>query len=367
MDYELGQLYEDVARRVDALRGSLDLGSRKDEISRLENVMGEPGFWDDKERQKKVISALKFEKSIVEPFERILRDAEDLEVLREFAEEEDNEDQTNEFADAVQKLATRVKSFELLTLLSGEHDRGDCFVIISAGEGGTDACDFVAILLRMYSAWAKNKGYEVELIDEAPGEEAGYRSVTFAVKGPFAYGNLQGEIGVQRLVRFSPFNADAKRQTSFAGVDVIPMVEDESKIEIDMNDVRIDIFCASGAGGQHVNKTASAVRMTHNPTGIVVSCQNERSQHQNRAQAIKLLAAKLGRREEEERAAKQKENRASKGKAGFGQRIRSYFIHPETRVKDERTEYSTSAVHKVLGGDIDELIETYLRWKFEEN
>ena len=236
---------------------------------------------------------------------------------------------------------------------------------INARDGGTDANDWAEMLLRMYTQWAQKNDYDIALIDRQDNEEAGINSATIVIRGPMAYGYLKGENGIHRLVRISPFNSEGKRQTSFAAVDVAPEVADEEEIEINKEDIREDTYCASGAGGQHVNKTESAVRLTHLPTGVVAACQNERSQHQNRALAYKMLRAKLVRRREEQNEAKQAAKYQSQSKVGFGSQIRSYFLHPDQRVKDTRTGYGETNFHSVLDGNLEGFFNSYLQWRMK--
>jgi peptide chain release factor 2 len=266
----------------------------------------------------------------------------------------------------VDKLERQLEQRQLAAMLGGPHDQAGAILTINARDGGTDANDWAEMLLRMYTQWALKDEYDVELIDRSDNDEAGINSATIAVRGPFAYGYLKGEAGGHRLVRISPFNAEGKRQTSFAAVDVSPEVAENEEVEIDESDVRVDTFRASGAGGQHVNKTDSAIRMTHFPTGIVVQCQNERSQHKNRAQAWKMLRSRLARVEEEKREAEQAQRYKSQAKVGFGAQIRNYFLHPDQRVKDSRTGFSEGSFHSVLDGNIQGFLDAYLRWRAKQ-
>jgi peptide chain release factor 2 len=263
----------------------------------------------------------------------------------------------------IERLERVVEDLKLKALLSGRHDAAGAIVSIHARDGGTDANDWAEMLLRMYLQWAQKNDYEVEVIDRQDNEQAGIHNATIAVRGPMAYGYLRGETGMHRLVRISPFNAEGKRQTSFAAVDVSPEISDTIEIEIDEADVREDTFRASGAGGQHVNKTSSAIRLTHNPTGIVVQCQNERSQHKNRATAWKMLRARMARIEEEKREAEEAAKYQKQAKTGFGSQIRNYFLHPDQRVKDVRTKYQMGNFHAVLDGNIQGFLESTLRWR----
>jgi len=263
----------------------------------------------------------------------------------------------------IQRLETLLDELEVKALLDGPLDGNAAILTINARDGGTDANDWAEMLLRMYTAWAQKNDYQVDLLDRQDNEEAGINSASIAVRGPAAYGYLKGESGMHRLVRISPFNAEGKRQTSFAAVDVSPEVSDSVEVELDDDDIREDTFRASGAGGQHVNKTSSAIRLTHLPTGIVVQCQNERSQHKNRATALKMLRSRLARLEEEKREAEQAAKYNEMPKVGFGSQIRNYFLHPDQRVKDARTGHMVGSFHSVLDGNIQGFLEAYLRWR----
>jgi peptide chain release factor 2 len=323
--------------------------------------MAAPGFWDNPEAAQQVVTELKALKGILGPAEDLTRRMGDLQALYELASEDGGDEMVLETAAEVRKLTADLERLELRTLLSAPHDAGNCYFSIHAGAGGTESCDWVAMLLRMYLRYFESIGYSVAEIDRLDGEEAGIRSISLHVSGPYAYGYLSCERGVHRLVRVSPFDAQGRRHTSFASVDVLPELED---IEVDVDwaaDVREDTYCASGAGGQHVNKTASAVRLTHLATGIVVQCQNERSQHKNRAEARKMLGAKLYQNEEAKRDADLAKLYGNKGEIAFGYQIRSYVLYPYQLVRDERTDLKSSATGKILDGDIQEFIDAYLR------
>jgi peptide chain release factor 2 len=279
----------------------------------------------------------------------------------ELAEEDDSI--AGEVRSEVDRLEEKVEELELKSLLNGPHDASGALLTIHARDGGTDANDWADMLLRMYTHWAQKNDYGIELLDRDDNEQAGINTATLAVRGPMAYGYLKGETGIHRLVRISPFNAEGKRQTSFAAVDVSPEIADDIKIEIDEEDVRTDTYRASGAGGQHVNKTSSAVRLTHLPTGVVVACQNERSQHKNKATAWKMLRAKLMQIEEEKREAALAAKHESKARVGFGSQIRNYFLHPDQRVKDARTGHYVGSFNSVMDGNIQEFLDSYLRWR----
>ena len=323
--------------------------------------MSEPTFWDKPERAQQLIGELKSLRTLLKPLIEVGQAAEQLNGLLEFAAEDDSV--AAEVAVEIEKLEASLADLQLKSLLNGPHDAAGAIMSIYARDGGTDANDWAEMLLRMYSQWAAKNGYQVELLDRKDDEVAGIQSASVAIRGPMAYGYLKGETGIHRLVRISPFNAEGKRQTSFAALDVSPELAKEEEVEIPDKDVREDTFCASGAGGQHVNKTESAVRLTHLPTGIAVSCQNERSQHKNRSIAWKLLKSKLARFEEEKQEAADAEKYKNKARSGFGSQIRNYFLHPDQRVKDARTGFSVSHFHTVLDGNIQGFLDSYLRWR----
>ena len=299
-------------------------------------------------------------KDEVEIWEKEANAIEEAALLLEIAEEEGDKEEIKDVEKKLLKLEKNIQQIELKKMLSGEDDNKNAFVHINAGAGGTEAQDWVEMLLRMYLRWAESHGFKTEIVDILPGEEAGIKNVTFAVNGKYAYGYLKAEIGIHRLVRISPFDTGKRRHTSFASVFVYPETSDEIHIEIDEKDLKIDTFRSSGAGGQHVNKTDSAVRITHIPTGIVAQCQNERSQHKNKAMALKILKAKLIEKERREREQKKVELHSSKKDIAWGSQIRSYILHPYKMVKDLRTGYETSNVNAVLDGDIDDFIKAYL-------
>jgi peptide chain release factor 2 len=323
--------------------------------------MGEPGFWDNQEKAQATVAELKTLGGLVKPIADLDKSLDDLNVMLEMAAEEP------EFAAEVpaelDRLDQVLAELELKGLLNGPFDASNAIVTINARDGGVDAHDWAEMLLRMYIQWSKKHDFDVEIMDRQDNEEAGISTATIAVRGGMAYGYLRGETGMHRLVRISPFNAEGKRMTSFAAVDVSPEVNDDFAVEIKDEDVRIDKFCSSGAGGQHVNKTASAIRLTHAPTGIVVQCQNERSQHKNLATAYKMLRARLVRLEEERREAESAAKYQSQAKTGFGSQIRNYFQHPDQRIKDQRTGYGETHFQSVMDGDIQGFLDAVLRWR----
>ncbi|ATD47714.1 peptide chain release factor 2 [Clostridium perfringens] len=321
--------------------------------------MQEAGFWDDVQKAQEVTQEAKRVKDKIDKFRNLNERIDDVEVLKELMEEND-EETAKEIISEVKALSKEIDTLKIETILSGEYDRNDAILTLHTGVGGSDANDWTEMLLRMYTRWCEKKGYSLETIDYLPGDEAGVKSVTLKVKGEFAYGYLKAEKGIHRLVRISPFNANGKRQTSFASVEVLPELTSDQDIEINPVDLRIDTYRAGGAGGQHVNKTESAVRITHIPTGIVVQCQNERSQFSNRDTAMGMLKSKLI--ELKERAHKEKiEDLTGELKdMGWGSQIRSYVFHPYSMVKDHRTNVETSNVNGVMDGDIDNFIIAYL-------
>lgn len=324
--------------------------------------MGEPGFWDDNETAQRTVAELKALKTIVAPMKDLTRSSEDLEVLFEMADEDPSV--AAEVTAELDRLENVLDDLELKALLNGPNDAAGAILTINARDGGTDANDWADMMLRMYSAWAVDNGYTIELLDRQENEEAGINHASIAIRGPMAYGYLKGEEGMHRLVRISPFNSEGKRQTSFAAVSVAPEIDDSIDIDIEDKDVREDRYRAGGAGGQHVNKTDSAIRLTHLPTGVVVQCQNERSQHQNRATAWKMLRAKLARIEEERREAEDAKKYETQARTGFGSQIRNYFLHPDQRVKDARTGHYVGNFNSVMNGsELQGFFDAFLRLK----
>jgi len=327
--------------------------------------MAAPDFWNHREEAQQVVAELKGLKALLKPLEGVSKASDDLAAMIEMAAED--EGFAAEVPAELTRLERAVEQLEAKALLSGPLDANAAILTINARDGGTDANDWAEMLLRMYLGWAQRNDYQTALLDRQDNEEAGINSATIAIRGPMAYGYLKGEAGMHRLIRISPFNAEGKRQTSFAAVDVSPEVSEEINIEIRDEDIREDVFRARGAGGQHVNKTSSAIRLTHLPTDIVVQCQNERSQHKNRATAMKMLRARLARLEEEKREARQAAKYDRLPKVGFGSQIRSYFLHPDQRVKDARTGHLVTNFHSVLDGNIQEFLEAYLRHRTRQN
>jgi peptide chain release factor 2 len=328
----------------------------------LEQKMSAPGFWDDQERAQEVVSQLSAVKSLIEPVKKVSKAVKDLGELFELAYEEGDEETLASVAGELAGLSKECDRIEVSGMLSGPDDMKSCFFSIHAGAGGTESCDWANMLLRMYSRYFEQNSLKFEEMYLTPGEEAGIRSTTLKVSGPFAFGKLSCETGVHRLVRISPFDSQSRRHTSFAAVDVIPEHED-GDVEIDEGDLRVDYYRAGGAGGQHVNKTSSAVRITHEPTGIVVQCQNERSQHKNKAQAMKMLRARLYMLEQQKRDAELAKLYSNKGEIAWGNQIRSYVLQPYQMVKDHRTDEQTGNVDAVLDGEIERFIESYLRYR----
>jgi peptide chain release factor 2 len=324
-------------------------------VAELESSMGEPGFWDDQRRAAEISAEHARMSKRLETYEALTREYEEARELFEL-----DGSLQDEIAEHLQPIQRELDRLRLDALFSGEYDAGDALVTIHAGEGGTDAQDWAEMLVRMYLRWAERRGFKAELVEASPGEEAGLKSAAITVQGENAYGTLKAERGVHRLVRLSPFDSAHRRQTSFAQVIVAPLVGDEAEIEISDDDLRIDTYRASGAGGQHVNKTDSAVRITHLPTGIVVQCQNERSQSSNKQTALRMLRSRLAELAEEERELELARERGEAQNTGFGSQIRSYVLHPYQMVKDHRTDYEVGNAEGVLDGDLDGFIQAYL-------
>jgi len=337
------------------------LAGKRRQLQALMAKTEEADFWNDIESAQKHMQLISQVRQTIEPWEELRARWEDLQVLAELAVEEGDDSVEQEIRQGVQEIRRQLAALELKTFLAGKHDRATAVLTITAGAGGTESCDWAEMLLRMYQLWADRHGYDFQVVSFVEGEGAGFRNVTARVVGEFAYGYLKAEAGVHRLVRISPFDASKRRHTSFASVDVIPEIDDDVEVVISPEDLRIDTFRSSGAGGQHVNKTDSAVRITHLPTGIVVQCQNERSQHANRRTAMRVLRARLAQLERQKQNQEIENLRGNRGKIDFGSQIRSYVMMPYKMVKDHRTGVETSDVDGVLNGDIDGFIQAYLQ------
>ena len=345
---------------LEELHGKLDIEHKKSRIEEIERQLEEPGFWDNTDKSSQTMKHLKDLQASVKQIEAMFQDHEDLLMLIEMSQEEADDSVIEEIETDFARFEAEFESLRLETLLTGEYDHNSAIVTLHAGAGGTESNDWCGMLYRMYTRWAEKKGFTVTVLDFLEGDVAGVKGVTFEVNGLNAYGYLRSESGVHRLVRISPFNAAGKRQTSFASCDVIPDIEEDVDVEINDDDLRIDTYRASGAGGQHVNKTSSAIRITHIPTGIVVQCQNERSQFQNKDKAMAMLRAKLYLLKQAEQADKVSGIRGEMKGIDFGSQIRSYVMQPYTMVKDHRTKCEISNVTEVLDGSIDPFINAYL-------
>ena len=344
------------------VKAALDLVNKQQKIQELEREMEAPDFWNDPSVSQKKMQELKSMKDDVSTYAGLEMGYEDIETMIEMGYEENDASLIPEIRQMLDDFITTYEAIHLKTLLSGEYDGKKAIVSLHAGAGGTESCDWASMLFRMYSRWADKKGFSLTVLDSLDGEEAGIKSITFEVNGENAYGYLKSEKGVHRLVRISPFNAAGKRQTSFVSCDVMPDIDEDIDIEIKDDDIRIDTYRSSGAGGQHINKTSSAIRITHFPTGIVVQCQNERSQFQNKDKAMQMLKAKLYLLRQEEQMAKAAGIRGEVTEIGWGNQIRSYVMQPYTMVKDRRTGVESGNVDNVMDGDIDIFINGYLKW-----
>ncbi|MGE3316101.1 MAG: peptide chain release factor 2 [Planctomycetaceae bacterium] len=368
MNQDLHDACQQLTQRIIHLRDSLDYAGQQKRLEEISEKQAAPGFWDNQEKAQVVVAEQRRLTLALKPLKSLVAGLDDLGVLMEFAESDDTGESEKELEALVKTLSAEVEATELQSAMAEPEDAFNAYVAIQAGEGGTDSADFAMMLLRMYQRWAEVRGFDSELLEMSEGEEAGIRNATLVIKGDYAFGYLKGETGNHRLIRISPFDSAGRRQTSFAAVDVTPEVGDDVNIEVNFDeDVREDTYRAGGAGGQHVNKTSSAIRLTHLPTGVVVQCQNERSQHKNRALARKMLIAKLYQIEQEKRAAETAARRGLKSKIGFGgETIRNYVLHPEQYVKDTRTGHKAGNPSVVLDGDLDPFIEAYLRWSLAE-
>ncbi len=345
------------------LGGIFDADTLKKEIDELESVTSQPEFWNSRETAEKTLSRLKHLRGKYEPWMELHRDVEEIEELFKLAKEERDERLEAEISTQLEKYCDLHDQLKLVELLGDKFDENSAFLTIHSGAGGTEACDWVNMLLRMYNRWAERKGYRVDILDLIEAE-GGVKSITFQISGDYAYGYLHGETGIHRLVRISPFDSSARRHTSFASVYASPVIDDDIEVDIRPEDLRIDTYRAQGAGGQHINKTDSAVRITHLATGIVVQCQNERSQHKNKAMAMKVLKSRLYEHYREERDAEQEKHADEKKDISWGNQIRSYVFHPYSMIKDHRTKHETGNVHAVMDGSIDKFIEAYLKFKW---
>ncbi len=328
--------------------------------------MSQPGFWDNQDSAKKIVSKLSALKVVIDPFLGAEKKVKDVAELFDVAVSENDQQILTEIEKDSALLEKSCAQIELTGLLSGPDDMKNCFFSIHAGAGGTESCDWVSMLLRMYTRFFQQNKFSCEELDLLAGEEAGLRSVTLKVSGPFAFGKLSCEAGVHRMVRISPFDANKRRHTTFAAVDVMPEYDDDIAIEIDEKDLRLDFYRAGGAGGQHVNKTSSAVRITHFPTGIVTQCQNDRSQHRNKAEAMKMLKGKLYMLEQQKRDSELAKLYGNKGEIAWGNQIRSYVFQPYQLVKDHRTDFQTGNINAVMDGDIEDFIDSYLQYRTEQ-
>ena len=362
---ELEQYTQDVAdirKSLVAAGEALHIDHIKEQIAELTEEMNQPEFWNDTERSTRVNQKLGSLKNKVEHYEKLLSSADDIEVMMDLAKEENDDDMVAEVGEELSRLKEQADALELETLMRGDYDDSDAILSLHAGAGGTEAQDWTQMLYRMYTRYCEKMGFTVKVLDYLDGDEAGVKSVTFEVSGDHAYGYLRGEKGVHRLVRISPFDANARRHTSFSSLDVSPILEDdEGDIEINMKDVRVDTYHSSGAGGQNVNKTSSAVRMTHFPTGIVVACQTERDQVQNRATCLKMLRSKLLELREREKEQQMADIKGEMKKIEWGSQIRSYVFQPYTMVKDHRTGYESGNIDDVMNGNLEGFVTSYLK------
>ena len=353
----------DLKPQLDDLREALGLEKAKEEIAELEKQAAAPDFWDDPENSQKVLRRTSERKAMVEKYERLYALYEDTDTLIELAAEEDGGDLLPEIKEHFDRFGQELEEQKLATLLNGEYDANNAILTFHAGAGGTEAQDWVEMLYRMYTRWAERHGFQYKILDYLDGDEAGIKSASILIEGLNAYGFLKSEAGVHRLVRVSPFDASGRRHTSFASVEVMPEIDDTIEIDISPDDLRVDTYRSGGAGGQHINKTDSAVRITHLPTGIVVSCQNERSQHQNRDVAMKMLRSKLIEIKEREHLEKIEDIKGEHKEIAWGSQIRSYVFMPYTLVKDHRTGFENGNVNAVMDGDLDGFINAYLKAK----
>ncbi|MGP4105566.1 peptide chain release factor 2 [Virgibacillus sp. L01] len=358
---EIGNKIELMTKRIEDFRGSLDLDDKRERIEELEQMMTVPDFWDDQNAAQKVIAETNGLKSYVDNFDELEEKLDNLKVSFELVKEENDNELFTELKQEINTLLEEINNFELQMLLSEPYDANNAILELHPGAGGTESQDWASMLLRMYQRWADSRDFSVETLDYLPGDEAGVKSVTLLIKGHNAYGYLKAEKGVHRLVRISPFDSSGRRHTSFSSCDVIPETSDDVDIEVKNEDLKIDTYRASGAGGQHVNTTDSAVRITHQPTKIVVTCQAERSQIKNREQAMKMLKSKLYQKEIERQQQEVAALRGEQKEIGWGSQIRSYVFHPYTMVKDHRTNMEVGNAQGVIDGGLNPFIDAYLR------
>ncbi|NIV04322.1 peptide chain release factor 2 [Candidatus Saccharibacteria bacterium] len=340
--------------------GIFDIASLEQEVTELEKKSAQPDFWEDPEQAQNILKKLNDKKERLEEWKKYYQELEDLELMFEMAREDEDQGVLGELAEASESLIKETRDLELKGLLSAPEDKKNAILTLHPGAGGTESQDWAQMLMRMFLRWVERHGFKANTLDLLPGEEAGIKSATIEIKGPYAYGYLKSEVGVHRLVRISPFDSSGRRHTSFASIFVLPEIDEDFDVEVNLNDLRIDTYRASGAGGQHVNRTDSAVRITHEPTGIVVTCQSERSQHKNKANAMKILKSRLYQKKLDEERAKRQKLEDSKTEIAWGNQIRSYVFHPYNMVKDHRTDHETGNVQRVMDGEIDDFIHEYL-------
>lgn len=361
MDYEVHKAFEEAKQTLKDLSESLDLEGRRKRIAEIDEIISAPDFWNNPEAGQTIMQEKKRLESKVVHYNALAEKIDDLDVMFELAKEEDDPDMEQDIIANLAEINKELDAFELETIMNGEYDDNNAILSIHPGAGGTESQDWTEMLYRMYVRWAERRGYKVEVLDYLDGDEAGIKSVTIQITGENAYGYLKSEKGVHRMVRISPFDASGRRHTSFSAVEVMPEVDNDTNIVIEDKDLKVDTYRASGAGGQHVNKTESAVRITHLPTGIVVQCQNERSQIQNRATAMKMLTSRLVEEKIKEQEAEIARLQGDQQEIGWGSQIRSYVFHPYTMVKDHRTNYEKGNVGAVMDGEIDEFINAWLK------
>lgn len=360
---ELNQRLSQSQKPIDDLKEALNIDNLKTEIAELEKISAAPDFWDDMEKSQKTMQKIGSLKAKVESYETLKNDFDDAQVMIELADEEGDESLVEDCTSSVEDIENRIESMTLSTLLNGEFDGKNAILTFHAGAGGTEAQDWAEMLFRMYNRWGERHGYKVSTLDYLEGDVAGIKSATILIEGENAYGYLHGEMGIHRLVRVSPFDSSGRRHTSFASLEVMPEIDDDVDVEIRDEDIKMDVYRASGAGGQKVNKTSSAVRLTHIPTGIVVSCQIERSQHQNREVAMRMLKSKLVEIKERENLEKIEDIKGDQKEIAWGSQIRSYVFMPYTMVKDHRTNFEMGNITAVMDGDLDGFINAYLKMK----